>query len=767
MSDSNVQVRLKLLGAAAFSRDAKTAARDIGRIDPASRRAASSMSRASKASDRLGLGFGALAGTITRAGVIGGLAGLSLGIAGSVKNAATFEQQMSSLEAVTGVSGRTMDQFKKQAMDAGAATKFSALEAGQAQTELAKGGVAVKDIMSGGLKGALALAAAGEMGLADAASVTANSLNLFKLNGSQATHVADGLATAANATTADVSDFALALSQGGAAAKAAGLSFDETTAFLEALALSGVKGSDAGTSMKAALVHLAAPGKKAQEAMSALGLSFFDANHNMKSLPAIAGMLDKSFKGLGKEQQLQAAATIAGTDGMRGLLALYDSSPAKLRKLEAGLKRQGTAAEVAAKKQDNLAGKWENFKGSLETASIAIATPLLPVVTSGVEKATAAINKLTTAFRKNDVAGTVSRFARGAVAGARGKVAPGGRAGNLGADVGRIAGNIGRGAAKAGRQLLDAFAPAMPFFKNVLVPLLKGVAKGIIGSVVVAFKVLVPTIKIAATALGWIGTVLKPLKGVFEGVGMVIGFIAAGPILKLLGLVPRLGLVFRVMALPIRANIAVFKGLLGIVGRVWGVFGKALAGAQRFVGTFSGLPARVARAALNLVGSIVRTVETIPGKMLTAGKAAGRSIIDGIVSAIKAAPNAILNAVLGVLPGPVRKAVSGLFGGGEMMSQKDKDRINSQLAGAPRHRATGGTIGQREHLTLVGETGPELISAPGHRVLTAHQTSQMMNAGRKMSAPALTLVVPLTATLDGKVVHQSVVRHERLAAEAA
>ena len=174
---------------------------------------------------------------------------------------------------------------------AGADTKFSALEAAAAQTELAKGGLSVRQIMRGGLRSALALAAAGEMDLAEAAEATVNAMKLFGLRGRDSMKVADGFATAANKTTADVSDFALSLKAGGSAAKAAGLSFMETTAVLEALAEGGIRGSDAGTSMKAMLTQLAAPTEKQQKMMRKLNLDFFDAEGKMKGVTEVSRLL--------------------------------------------------------------------------------------------------------------------------------------------------------------------------------------------------------------------------------------------------------------------------------------------------------------------------------------------------------------------------------------------------------------------------------------------------------------------------------------------
>lgn len=348
-----------------------------------------SMSRSSRALHSMGRAATQAAGL----GAAGGVLALGYAMVGTVKKAADFEAQLSSLASVSGANGRQMESFKKQALDAGAATKYSALQAAEAQTELAKGGMSVRDIIGGGLKGALGLAAAGELDLAAAAAYTANAMNLFGLQGNQATHVADALASAANRTTADVGDFGMALTQGGSAAKAAGLSFDQTIAALEALASIGVKGSDAGTSLKAALTQLASPTKQSAGLMEELGLKFFDAHGKMKPVADIAGMLRERLGGLTKEQRLQAATTLVGTDGMRALLALYDAGPRKIKDFEQGLARHGTAAEVAAKKQDNLKGKLENLQGSLETAAIVIGTEMIPVLQDAAVDLTDFVNR--------------------------------------------------------------------------------------------------------------------------------------------------------------------------------------------------------------------------------------------------------------------------------------------------------------------------------------------------------------------------------------
>jgi TP901 family phage tail tape measure protein len=336
---------------------------------------------------------------VAKGAAVGGILAIGAAIYKSVSLAADFEQQMSNLSATLMKNGalpaaKDMDALKKSALAAGAATKFSALDAAKAQVELAKGGLSTANILGGGLSAALALASAGEMDLALAAETTVNAMKQFGIHGAQAGHVADALATAANSTTVDVTDLALALRQGGGVANMAGASFDGTVAAIEAMADASIKGADAGTSLKSFFLNIATPSKQAAEAMHGLGLNIFTTTGDLKTMPAIAENLRHAFGNLTKEQFLNKAGVIAGSDAARALFAIYRAGPAGMARYEQELKKQGTAAEVAKEKQNNLKGAIENFKGSLETAGIILGEGLLPGLTEGAKKLTEVINKM-------------------------------------------------------------------------------------------------------------------------------------------------------------------------------------------------------------------------------------------------------------------------------------------------------------------------------------------------------------------------------------
>jgi TP901 family phage tail tape measure protein len=116
----------------------------------------------------------------------------------------TFDKSMSAVRAVSGATATDMGKLRQAALDAGEATVFSATESAQAEAELARAGISTADILGGAPRGSLDLAAAGQLGLADAATISAQAMNVFKLRGGDVSHIADVLAAGANKSAADV-----------------------------------------------------------------------------------------------------------------------------------------------------------------------------------------------------------------------------------------------------------------------------------------------------------------------------------------------------------------------------------------------------------------------------------------------------------------------------------------------------------------------------------------------------------------------------------
>ncbi len=247
-----------------------------------------------------------------------------VGIAGAaLKTAGEFEQTMNVLQQVVGATSNEMQSMQEQALHLGAVTVFSAGEASDAMLELGKAGMDTGQIMAS-IGGVMDLAAAGGVGLAEAASLTAATLNAFHLEASESVRVADLLAATANASAADISDLGQGMQQAGFAFSMANQPVENLAASLAILTNVGLTGSDAGTALKNAFMRMMNPTQEAANLMDKLGISFYDAFGNMKPLPAILDNINVATAGMTSEQRDAALATIFLSDGMKAMIPLLD-----------------------------------------------------------------------------------------------------------------------------------------------------------------------------------------------------------------------------------------------------------------------------------------------------------------------------------------------------------------------------------------------------------------------------------------------------------
>ena len=298
-----------------------------------------------------------------------GIAATALGVA-AVRMAADFDAGMSTVQANTGASADEMSLLRQAAIDAGADTVYSATDAADAINELGKAGMSTSDILSGGLNGALDLAASDGMEVAEAAELMSSAMAQFNLTGADATRIADALAAGAGKAQGSARDLGYALQQSGMVANSFGIGMEETVGTLTSFANAGMTGSDAGTSLKSMLLALANPTKKAQNLMDELGISAYDAQGNFIGLKALAGQLQTQMSGLTQAQRNQALATIFGSDAIRAANVLYNEGADGIAEWTKKVSDSGYAAQQAAAKNDNLRGDLENLSGSFESMMI-------------------------------------------------------------------------------------------------------------------------------------------------------------------------------------------------------------------------------------------------------------------------------------------------------------------------------------------------------------------------------------------------------------
>lgn len=303
-----------------------------------------------------------------------------------------FEAQMSRVQAIAGATSTELEALTDQALQLGADTSFSASEVAEGMENLASAGFTVEEIMAA-MSGMLDLAASSGADLAISSEIAASAIRGFGLDASDAAHVADVFAEAAARTNAQTEDMGDAMKYIAPVANAMGQSLEETAAAIGIMSDAGIKGSQAGTSLRGALSRLAKPTQPMIDTMIDLGLAFYDAAGNMLPLNEMVEQLQDRFEGLTQEQQNNALVTLFGQESLSGMLALIQRGPEELRNLTASFESaDGAAAKMAQTMLDNTAGTIEEMTGSLETAGITIQRVLAPYIRDAAQAVTGLAN---------------------------------------------------------------------------------------------------------------------------------------------------------------------------------------------------------------------------------------------------------------------------------------------------------------------------------------------------------------------------------------
>lgn len=300
--------------------------------------------------------------------IMGGaiLAGIGL----AVHAYSEFSGRMAQVQSLSHAGAAEMDVLTTSALSMGTAFGLSANDVADAEIELVKAGVSVKEMMGGALPGALALAAAGQIDVGQATEIATIALTQFNLKGKDVPHVADLLAAGADKALGGVKELGDGLKQGGLVASQFGLTIDDTVGTLSAFANAGLLGSDAGTSMKTMFLALASPSKQAANAMAEVGINAYDTGGKFVGVTALAGQLKDKLGEKSDAERNAALSTIFGSDAMRAASVLMKEGSTGIQKWIKDVNDQGFAAYQAGKKMDSLNGDFKKLQASFETGLI-------------------------------------------------------------------------------------------------------------------------------------------------------------------------------------------------------------------------------------------------------------------------------------------------------------------------------------------------------------------------------------------------------------
>ena len=283
-----------------------------------------------------------------------------------------FEAEMSKVSAISGATGDDLDALSAKAKEMGASTKFTATESGQAFEYMAMAGWKTEEMLDG-IEGIMSLAAASGEDLATTSDIVTDALTAFGLQASDSGHFADILAAASASANTNVSMLGESFKYVAPVAGALKYSAEDTSIALGLMANSGIKASQAGTSLRSILTRMASPTKEVQEAMDKIGLSLTDTEGNMKSLEMVMADIQYGMADLSEIEKAQVASAIAGKNALSGFLAIANAGESDVGKLTRAIYHaDGASKQMADTMLDNLAGSLTILKSEWEATQLAL-----------------------------------------------------------------------------------------------------------------------------------------------------------------------------------------------------------------------------------------------------------------------------------------------------------------------------------------------------------------------------------------------------------
>lgn len=317
-----------------------------GEID----RASTSLDRMSGSANRAAGSMGGMERNVVRAAA--SLAAMVVSVQAlrsGIGTLAQYGQEMSTVRAVTQATSSQFAALSEEARRLGATTRFSASEAAQGMTFLARAGFSAEQALAA-TESTLTLAQAGALGLGQAADIASNVLTGFRLEVEQTGRVVDVLAFAANNSNTTVGQLGEAMSMVAPVAAGLGVSLEEAAAAVGALSDAGIQGTRAGTGLRRVLSTLESPTAQAQAILADLGLTTDQVRVSQVGLTQAMTALARAGIDTG------TALELFGDRGGPAFEVLSSAIPRVTELNQALQGAAGTAERVAGVMDDNLNG---------------------------------------------------------------------------------------------------------------------------------------------------------------------------------------------------------------------------------------------------------------------------------------------------------------------------------------------------------------------------------------------------------------------------
>lgn len=306
--------------------------------------------------------------------------------AAALKAGRSFTDEMNTVQAVSGATGKDFEQLTALARKMGAETKFSASESAEALKYMGMAGWDTQQ-MTAGLEPILNLAVAAGTDLATTSDIVTDALTAFGMKAEDTAHFTDVLAQASNSANTDVVGLGEAFKYVAPVAGSLGYSVEDVSLALGTMANAGIKGAKAGRALSTSIMRLGSPTKEMSGALSQLGVSLTDSEGKMLPLRTVLEQLRGSFKGLTEDQKLAYVSTIFGKDAASSMLPILNASQAEWDKLAGSIDNaEGATKRMRDIMEDSLGGDFDKLKSAAEGALLDIFDIIEPTVRDIMQK---------------------------------------------------------------------------------------------------------------------------------------------------------------------------------------------------------------------------------------------------------------------------------------------------------------------------------------------------------------------------------------------
>ena len=524
-----------------------------------------------------------------------------------------FESGMSKVQAISGASGEDLAALTDKAKEMGAKTKFSATESAEAMQYMAMAGWKTGDMLNG-IEGIMNLAAASGEDLATTSDIVTDALTAFGLSAQDSTHFADVLAQASSNANTNVGMMGETFKYVAPVAGAMGYSAEDVATAVGLMANSGIKASQAGTSLRTILTRMAKPTKEVQTAMDQLGVSVIDSDGNMKSLHEIMDDLRSGFSGLSEAEKVNMAATLGETDGMSGLLAIVNASDGDYQKLTDSINNcSGAAANMAETMQNNLGGQLTILGLTAERLALEIYESVKGSQTAMTKLGIDAVSNLTEGFKTGGVMGMI----------------------------------------EAAGQMANAFAENLPSIIEQGLPLVEGFTENLRSNA-------------GKLVDGGIDLMLKLAQGLMDGLPSMLqhvpqiviniaGIINDNAPKLLMAGVELIGILAKGLIQAIPDLIAALPQIIQAIAATIQAFNWLALGSNIITLLKNGITSMVGAvqsAGTGIFNAVKGAIQNLPQTLLSIGKNGGTGILNGLkgmVGSIKGAATSILTGIVSAL----------------------------------------------------------------------------------------------------------------------